>query len=230
MDILILIAGIPLFQGLDAGRLRGVASIAVQKSFRRGELIFSHGDEGRGFFVVISGKVKVFKLSPEGKEQILHFWGPGEMFGEVPVFAGGCYPAHAEATESTKCLFFPRAGLLDLVRKDPDLALGLLSILAERLHQFSGLIEDLSLKDVPGRLAAYLLELHRSQDNEEDLVNLEIPKGQLASLLGTIPETLSRILARMVREELVETVGNRQIRLLDYASLDDMAQGRKKLT
>lgn len=229
MDILKVVSGIPLFQGLDPGRLKGVASIAVPKSFERGEMIFSQGDLGRGFFVIVRGRVRVYKLSAEGKEQILHFWGPGELFGEVPVFAGGCYPAHAEAAEAVACLYFPRAGLLELVRRDPDLALGLLAVLAERLHRFSGLIEDLSLKDVPARLAAYLLELEQEQGGEEGLLTLEIPKGQLASLLGTIPETLSRILARMAREGFVETGAGRQIRLLDQAGLADIARGRRKL-
>ncbi|NTV32610.1 MAG: cyclic nucleotide-binding domain-containing protein, partial [Deltaproteobacteria bacterium] len=82
--------------------------IVTDQVFRKGESIFSEGEEGNGFYVVITGRVKIFKLSSEGKEQILHFFGPGEPFGEVPVFAGQQFPANAEALEQSRVFFFPR--------------------------------------------------------------------------------------------------------------------------
>jgi len=177
--------------------------------------------------VIISGKVKIFKVSWEGKEQTLHIFGPGEPFGEVPVFGGQQFPANAEALEKGRIFFFPREDFSGLIKKNPDLALNLLAVLSKRLRRFTSLIEDLSLKEVPGRLAAYLLSLSESREGAMDL-ELEFSKGQLASILGTIPETLSRILGRMSNKGLIESHGPR-IRLLDLQGLQELSEGETRL-
>jgi CRP-like cAMP-binding protein len=223
------IARIPLFQSLAPKQYGELAMIVVDQVFKRGESIFSEEDEGTGFYVILSGRVKIFKLSPEGKEQILHIFGPGEPFGEVAVFTGRRFPAHAEALEETRAFFLPRKDFVDLIRKDPSLALNMLAVLSQRLHRFSGLIENLSLKEVPGRLAAYLLFLGEGK-KESEYLTLEISKNQLASLLGTIPETLSRILARMIREGFIEPAGPRKIRILDRKNLEALAGGERRLS
>lgn len=216
------IGSIPLFEGLPRRHLEDLAMILVDQLFRKGQTIFSEGDEGNGFYVVISGRVKVYKVSAEGKEQILHILGTGEPFGEAPVFAGQHFPAHAMALEQSRIFYFPREGFIELIRKTPDLALNMLAVLSRRLRKFAGLIEDLSLKEVPGRLAAYLLYL-REMRQGVDNVDLDISKGQLASLLGTIPETLSRILGRMSSRGLIEVDGPR-IRILDLEGMEDLAE------
>jgi len=222
------IAAIPLFSGLPEAQRQALATIGFEKSYGKGEVVFSEGEEAAGFHVVTAGHVKVYKLSREGKEQILHIFGPGEPFGEVAVFEGGAFPAYAEALVPLKTLFLPRQAFIDVLKRDPSLALNMLADLSRRLRRFASLIEDLSLKEVPGRLAAYLLFLSERQGDSDDLA-LEVPKGQLASLLGTIPETLSRILARMTREGLIESPENRQIRILDRESLEDLARGERRL-
>ena len=228
MDIVKQISAIPLFHGLAADHCQQLASIVVTKPYRRSQTIFSEGDDGDGFYVVASGRVKVFKLSHEGKEQILHILGAGEPFGEVPVFAGEHFPAHAEAMEETRVFFFPRAAFVELIKKNPSLALNMLAMLSRRLRRFTVLIEDLSLKEVPGRLSAYLLYLSEAK-NKSDNLTLDISKAQLASLLGTIPETLSRILARMSAEELIQSDGQRSIKILDREGLEELASGEKRL-
>jgi len=221
------IGEIPLFSGLSEEQLQELATIVLEQVFRRGQTIFLEGDEGSGFYVVKTGKVKIFKLSPDGKEQILHIFGPGEPFAEVPVFAGQRFPANAEALEECRLFFFPRAGFLDLIRRHPSLALNMLAVLSRRLRQLAGLVEDLSLKEVPARLAAYILYQSERQQGVPEF-ELEIAKGQLASLLGTIPETLSRILARMVKEGLIESSGPR-IKIINKAGLQELAAGLRRL-
>jgi CRP/FNR family transcriptional regulator, dissimilatory nitrate respiration regulator len=221
------IEAIPLFSGLSGEQLQELALIVLEQAFRRGQTIFLEGDEGSGFYVVNTGKVKIFKLSPDGKEQILHIFGPGEPFAEVPVFAGQRFPANAEALEDSRLFFFPRAGFLDLIRRHPSLALNMLAVLSRRLRQLAGLVEDLSLKEVPARLAAYILYQSERQQGVPEF-ELEIAKGQLASLLGTIPETLSRILAKIVKEGLIESSGPR-IRIVDKAGLQELAAGVRRL-
>jgi CRP/FNR family transcriptional regulator len=223
--ILDIINKIPAFNGLSENQLREIRSIAVDRRFEKGEIIFSEGDKGNGFYVVVGGQVKIFKLSPEGKEQILHIFGSGDPVGEVAVFAGRSFPANAEAITASRLLFFPRPAFLELISANPSLAMKMLAVLSMRLRRFTIQIENLSLKEVPGRLATYLIVLSEEQQNEEE-VSLPISKGQLASLLGTIPETLSRIFAKMSAQGLI-TVEGRRIRLLDRLGLEDVSeQGR----
>ncbi|NQU13515.1 MAG: Crp/Fnr family transcriptional regulator [Desulfobacteraceae bacterium] len=227
MDIVEHISSIPLFKGLPKAELEDLSMIVEDQQVGRGEIVFSEGDEGTGFYVIISGKVKIFKVSWEGKEQTLHIFGPGEPFGEVPVFGGQQFPANAEALEKGRIFFFPREDFSGLIKKNPDLALNLLAVLSKRLRRFTSLIEGLSLKEVPGRLAAYLLSLSESREGSMEL-ELEFSKGQLASILGTIPETLSRILGRMSSKGLIESHGPR-IRLLDLQGLQELSEGETKL-
>lgn len=214
-----IIAGSLLFTGLPSEQLDKVAEIAVEKTYSRGESIFFEGDEGVGFYMVMAGQVKIFKTSIEGKEQILHVFGPGEPFGEVPVFHGQPFPANALALTKTRLLFFPRRQFVELVTGNPSMALNMLAMLSMRLRRFAAQIESLSLKEVPGRLADHLLYLAEEQGSDTK-VTLDIPKGQLASLLGTIPETLSRIFAKMSEEGLIRVEG-RTIYLDDVEGLRD---------
>lgn len=227
MNTLAYLGQIPLFEGLPPEQLEDLAMIMTDQIFGKGEMIFSEGEEADGFYVAFKGRVKVYKLSPEGKEQILHILGPGEPFGEVPVFTGQRFPAHAEAMEESRVLFFPKEAFVDLVRRNPSLALNMLGVLSKRLRRFTALIDDLSLKEVPGRLAAYLLYL-TTQEKGSGEIELPITKTQLASLLGTIPETLSRILGKMTAQGLIKTDG-RRIRIVDRESLQELIDSGGRL-
>jgi len=208
---------IPFFEGLSAQQRQDMFAGGVSKTAERGQKIFFDGDRATGFYVILSGKVKIFKLAPEGKEQILHVFGPGEPFGEVPTFANDVFPAHAEAVEKTRLLFFSREGFIRQIRQDPDLAMGMLATLARRLLHMTRLVESLSLQNVSTRLAAYLVQLSEVQ-KQAATVQLDINKGQLASLLGTVPETLSRALNRLTSQNLIKVQG-RQITILNREGL-----------
>ena len=223
--ILQIMSGIPLFEGLSTKELQELHNIAVDKFYNKGRTVFLEGDDGNGFYVVAEGKVKVFKVSMDGKEQILHIYGPGHPFGEVPVFSGKKFPANAQALLKSHLLFFPRAAFIDLIVKNPSLSLNMLAVLSMRLRQFTLQVENLSLKEVPGRLASYLLYVSEEQGSDAT-VSLPISKGQLASLLGTIPETLSRILAKMTSRRLIRVDG-KDIHLLDIMGLEDLAENGK---
>jgi CRP/FNR family transcriptional regulator len=216
-----------LFKGLTVEQLDAIARIVSGKEYKKGQIIFSEGDEGEGFYLVISGRVKVYKLSPEGKEQIMHIFGPGKPFAEVPVFGGSRYPANAEAMDRCKLFFFPKKAFISLIQENPSLAMNMLASLSQRLKQFSNLIETLSLKEVPGRLASYLLYLS-DKNGSIDEFKLDIAKSQLASLLGTIPETLSRIFAKMANKEIVKINGP-EVTIVNRAGLEDLAEGETKL-
>jgi CRP-like cAMP-binding protein len=224
-DILDIMAHAPLFGGLSREELTRIGSITQQKKYDRGQAIFWDGDPGIGFYMVADGKVKIYKTSPDGKEQILHIYGPGNPFGEVPVFSGNRFPANAQALEKSRLLFFPRKDFIQLIARHPSLALNMLAVLSMRLRQFTVQVENLSLKEVPARLASYLIYLC-SEQADDSAVDLPISKGQLASLLGTIPETLSRIFNKMSQQQLIAVEGSR-IKLLNRDRLEDLAAGAR---
>ena len=208
-----------LFEGLTESEIKAVSELIFEKKFGKGETIFFEGDEADGFHLVSSGQIKVFKMNPMGKEHILHIFGPGEPVGEVPVFSRQPFPATAEALIKSTTYYFPRSDFVALIEKNPSIALNMLAVLSRRLRQFANQIENLSLKEVPARLAGYLLYIAEEQDNS-DVVRLPVSKGQLASLLGTIPETLSRIFAKMSDEGLIRVDG-RSITIVDRDALMD---------
>ena len=216
------ISHVPSFSGLPQIQLEKLKDIAVERHLKKGEIIFSDGDEGNGFFVVVEGLVKIFKASLDGKEQTLHIYGPGEPFGQVAVYAGRSYPASAQAIAESHVLFFPRVAFVDLIARIPSLAMNMLAVLSKRLREFTSQVENLSLKEVPARLAGYLIYLADEQEKDE-VITLSISKGQIASLLGTIPETLSRIFARMTELNLIEIDG-RHIKLLNRKGLEKLAE------
>ncbi len=222
------ISNIPLFQGLPESALSMLESILKKQEFPRGKNIFVEGSESAGFYIIVRGRVKVFKLSAEGKEQILHIVNSRGLLGAVSAFTGTPYPAHADAMEKTNALFFPRKEFLSLIRKEPSVVLNMMANLAMRLQHFTRMIDDLSLKEVPGRLAAYLSYLCE-RTGCGNSVEIDISKGQLASLLGTTPETLSRILRKMSEQGIIKVTG-RKIILAKKNALQDIIHGEKKMS
>jgi len=218
------ITAIPLFRGLSQKQLDELVRTFPRQRHGPGEVIFTEGEEANGFYILLAGMVKVYKLSPEGKEQILHIIGPGEPFAEVALFSETVFPACAEAIQESEIMFFSRKGFQRLVQDDPSIVMNMLAILSQRLKYFTRLVEDLSLKEVPQRLATYLLFLAENEGSSD--VSLRISKGQLASLLGTIPETLSRIMSKMSAQGLFEMRG-RRITILNRRALGDLAAGQK---
>jgi CRP/FNR family transcriptional regulator len=224
-NFLNLISAIPLFNGLPTEQLDAIRRLAVEKRFNKGQTLFSEGDRTTGFFVIVEGRVKIYKVSSEGKEQILHIFEAGQSFGEVTVFTGQQMPAHAQTLSQTHLLLFARKAFIDLVSSNPSLALNLLGIMSKKLRQFAAQIENLSLKEIPARLASYLIYLSQEQGSE-DAVVLKISKGQLASLLGTIPETLSRMFAKLSGQNLIRVEGPKIV-LLDRDGIESLAEHPK---
>ncbi|MBN1363174.1 MAG: Crp/Fnr family transcriptional regulator [Syntrophaceae bacterium] len=214
-----------LFGGLPEEHIAEIEKIAVDKHYNKGDVIFYDGDEGIGFYLVAEGSVSVYKLSPEGKEQILHIVKEGDTIGAVPVFSGESFPANAKALTKSHLLFFDRNKFVHLITNKPALTMNILALLAMRLREFTIQVENLSLKEIPGRLAAYLLYLSREQKNK-DSVKLNISKAQLANLLGTGPESLSRALGNMKSKKLIGEDGI-SIRLINRGLLEELAERGK---
>ncbi|WP_147821534.1 Crp/Fnr family transcriptional regulator [Salidesulfovibrio onnuriiensis] len=218
------VRSISLFEGLADEQLERLGNIAVTKTYEKGTVIFEADTPANGFYAVLSGRVKIFRTSPSGKEQILHIFGAGESFAEVPVFEGTTFPVHAQTLEKGELLFVPRQEFARMISQDPDLAMEMMAQLSSRLRILVNKIEELSLKEAPSRVASYLLLLAASQ--EKDTIRLDLPKGQIAFYLGTIQETLSRILKRFVEDGIIEMQG-KEITLVDKNALQEIAdEGR----
>ncbi|NJR63753.1 MAG: Crp/Fnr family transcriptional regulator [Cyanobacteria bacterium CRU_2_1] len=219
-----------IFHGLSRSQLLCLCQIVQPQTWQKDELIFNQGSPSTGFFVVKTGRVKVFKVSPIGKEQILNIFEQGDNFAEVAALDGQPFPAFAAALDRVELIFFPRQVFLERLREDPDIAIRMLVSLSQHSRHLVSIIEDLSFKDVPQRLAAYLLNLsdvssQKSSNLQKsiDLVTLDLTKTQLAAALGTIPATLSRAFYRLSSEGMIAVNGS-QIEVLDRDRLQDLSQ------
>jgi CRP/FNR family transcriptional regulator len=212
----------PMFALLDEAGVSALLDACHTRSFRPGETILLAGRKTDCFFVVLSGQVIVFQLSPRGDRQILHVCEAGSTFGEAAAWSGRAVPANAEAAADTRLLVVRRDLLQRAFARRPELAVGMLAGLAAKLHEFATLIERLSLKQVPARLAGLLLDLSAEAGGRR--ITLRQTKRQLAARLGTTPETLSRALGRLKRRGLIEADG-RRIAILDAAGLRRLAGG-----
>ncbi|MCK5826339.1 MAG: Crp/Fnr family transcriptional regulator, partial [Desulfuromusa sp.] len=183
-----------LFYGVTEADLQLLVSILRVRKFQKGDLLFAEGAEADGFYIVATGKVKVYKLSADGRERILHVVQPGNSFAEAAIFDDGRYPAFAETLDTSTLLFFPKREFLDLLHCHSQLAINMIAGLSRFLRQFTVQIEDLTFRDVPARLARYLLSLDQSTSPS---VSLPVSKTQLASNLGTTSETLSRTFRKL---------------------------------
>jgi len=219
----------PLFSGLDEEGLKKIKGICREQSLQKGEVLFHQGEEARGFFLVIEGKIKIYRLSLNGQEYVMRIVGPGETIAEAAVFSGRSYPASAEALERSRVYYLPKEDFTALIREKPQLALNMMTGLSLLLRELAQQVDDLSLKEVSARLARFLLsEAEKAspvpQDGQE--VPLVLKKNLLAARLGTVSETLSRTLAKMKQKWLVE-IRKDTIRLLKVQVLKEIAEGAK---
>lgn len=196
-----------LFNSFTEKELSLLLASASLKKVGKGTQIFSEGIEATAFFIIASGKVKIYKLSPDGKEYTLHIHGPGDLVAEAAIFDAMVYPASCVTMEESVLVRISREGFLDLIRNHPELALKMMSGYSRRLRQFVAKIEELSLKDIKSRLAGYLLE-NSTLEEGVAVCRLRNSKKEISSLLGTIPETLSRALAFLKQKRLIVEKGN----------------------
>jgi CRP-like cAMP-binding protein len=202
----------PLFANLTDQEMRALAGRVSNQRFDRGALLFSEGDSCTGLFLVASGRIRIFKLSSAGREQVLAVEGPGSSFAELPVFDGGNYPASASALEDAEVLFISRKDFHNFCREHPEVALKVLAVVGSRLRRLVGIIEDLSFTTVRHRLIALILRLTQTSGaDSKDGVRVELTKTHqdLAAELGTVRELVSRNLSRLQAEGFLIVEGRR---------------------
>jgi len=220
-DVEIVLRKTPLFKSLTEAEMRALAERVSKRHFQRGELLFGEGDPCTGLFLVASGKIRIFKLSAAGREQVLAVEEPGSSFAELPVFDGGNYPAAASALEDANVLFISRKDFQNFCREHPDVALKVIAVVGSRLRRLVGIIEELSFTTVRQRLIAVILRLAEASgrpSREGVHLQLTMSHQDLASELGTVRELVSRNLSRLQAEGFLEVDG-RKIIIKDPAGL-----------
>jgi len=219
----------PLFAGLTEKELKKILTGASLKKARAREIIFSDCGEANGIYFVLSGKIKIYQVSSNGKEQIIHIISAPDTFAEASLFHAGSYPLFAETLSDCQLLFFPKRDFLQFIKKNFTLSANINVILSHYLKRFASLIEDLSLKEVSSRIAKYLLDLSMKQSKEAKSANeveLDLTRSQLALRLGTMRETISRTLTKMKARGIID-VKKKRILIQNREILEKIAAGLK---
>jgi CRP/FNR family cyclic AMP-dependent transcriptional regulator len=204
------LAQVALFSGLTDSELTFLAQRTVTRRYSSGEIVFSEGETCAGLYVVEQGNIRIFKISPAGREQVLSIDGPGSSVAEVPVFDGGNYPASAAAVGDATLLFVSKQDFQTLCLTHPQVALKVLRVVGARLRRLVGIIEELSFTTVRHRLAAFLLRLAQSEGRPTPAgIEIVLPAGhqELASQIGTVRELVSRNLSRLQAEGVLKVDG-----------------------
>jgi CRP-like cAMP-binding protein len=215
----------PLLGGLDLKEIERLAAAAVPSKLERKEQLFLEGDKVKGFYLVLQGLLKIYKVSADGKEQVLHLVEPGQTFAAGALFEFEGYPAGAEAVEPSEVLLIPSGEFTHLLDTEPQLCRKMFKELSIWLQRLTDIIYSLAFRDVEKRLASYLVEQCRKEGGPRpgQRIDLGIEKSLLASYLGTIPETFSRTLRKMQVHGLVDVDGS-EITIRDAEGLRQMLE------
>jgi CRP/FNR family transcriptional regulator, cyclic AMP receptor protein len=211
-----------LFSELSEQELNYIAERAVIRNFEAGQLVFSEGEACPGLWIIETGKVRIYKSSPSGREQVLAIEGPGSSVAELPVFDGGKYPASAASVDEAKLLFISKEDFQSLCLKHPQVALKVLRIVGRRLRGLVGIIEELSFTTVRHRLISLLVRMAKEGHRTNEGVEITLPANQqeLAAQMGTVRELISRNLSRLQAENLIRVEG-RKIVITDFPALQE---------
>lgn len=212
----------PLFAELSGDALADLARRCVTRNVPAGTVLFTTGAEYRGLYMVESGRVRIYRTDPEGREQVLHLEGPGRAVAELPLFDGGTYPASAVTIEDARLVFLPRADFEYLYRSQPDIAQAIIRALGRRLRHLVHLTETLAFRDVAARLALLLVEYARREGTQTSAgveIKLDRTQEELALEIGTARESVSRAMKTLRRKGLIKTAGRQRILIPDVAQL-----------
>lgn len=214
-----------LFAELDDRTLSALAERALERLFHKDEVLFVAGEEARGLYVIVDGAVRAFRVSVDGREQVIHVERAGATIAEVPVFDDGTYPSTAAAEEETTTLFIDKRDVRLLFLSHPEIAFAALKVLAGRLRRCAELVEALSLREVGQRLARFLLaELSRDGTLTDEGLSLTLNQTnqQIAARIGSVREVVSRAFTRLQNDGLV-TVEGRRLLVPDKSALEEFA-------
>ena len=228
-DVAALLRRLPIFSELDDQVIRQLADRCVARDFAVGRVLFAAGDACRGLYVIETGRVRIYRTSPDGKEQVLHIEGPGRPVAELPLFDGGVYPASAITAEPSRLIFLARDDFESMYRTHPDVAQAIIRGLGKRLRHLVHVTETLAFHDVAARLAMLFVGYaERAGTKTAAGIELTIDRTQeeLSLEIGTARESVSRAMRQLKRGGLIESLSRSRMLIPDVAKLRARAQGR----
>lgn len=211
---------VPIFSNLTEDEMLEIAYITTDRTYDKGEMVYIAGDMGEKLYVLHKGRVKISRISANGKEQVIRVLGPGEFMGELSLFSPVALTENAEVLEKSTMCIIEGKKLKELIKKYPSIAFKVMEELSQRLERAENLIEDINLNTVETRLAQALLKMA----NDENEVILNMTKGDFASQIGMSQETLSRKLSSFQDQGFIDQIGNKRIILLDIEALEEIRQ------
>jgi len=218
------LAKIPLFYGLPESQLREISNLLLERSYQKGRFIFMEGEPGEALYILKSGLIKLTRRLEDGREHILHFVNPGEVFAEVVLFDGGNYPATAEVQEDCVVGVLRNQDIERLISQNPGIAVEMLRIMSRRLRAAQEKVMNLALHDTARRLAYTLIKMaeeHGIQKPGGTLINFNLTNQELANLTGSTRETINRMLNSFKRAGAID-VDRQQIMVLDKNKLENL--------
>lgn len=228
---LVLLRKVGLFSELDTGILLQIASVVIEKDFSKGKTIFFEGEEATAIYFVKKGKIKIAKMSEQGKEIIVHILGPGDIFAEVTLFQKNTvYPVTAEVIENAKVGMIRNEDLEKIILEKPQVAVELIRALTEKIMVMQERIRHLGSNDAVDRTIQVLLTLahgHGTKTNHGIQICVNINRQDLASFVGTTRETISRILSRLANAKIIDISG-KNIVITDLEGLKNWEVGYGK--
>ncbi len=215
-----ILESVPYFSGLDEDTFEAITQIAIRRTYEPDQVVLIEGEPTAGLYVIESGWLKAFKISMEGREQVLQTLGPGDTFSAVSVFNSGPNQASVEALEQAVIWLVPRDAMLQLLDEIPSLARLVIQDLASRVTHLIELVEDLSLRSVESRLARLLLEHAKDETLQR---HRWATQAEMAARLGTVPDVLNRALRKLTEDGLIH-VARHQIKIIDSEGLEKIAK------
>ncbi|WP_125763220.1 Crp/Fnr family transcriptional regulator [Levilactobacillus mulengensis] len=214
------VSQVPIFQRLSADQLTSVAQVTRPVIAKKGGTVFSTGEVSQTLYIVNVGQVRLYHLGEDGREQVLRVLNPGDFIGEIALFTDEIHSSYAEATKDSELCTISRASLTALIKQMPPLSMALLGALADRLKTAERQATLLAIPDALPRLAGYLQEISGHQSG---VIDLPMSKQDLAAYLGMTPESLSRKLRQLVKDGVIETIGRRQVKVINTDQLAEVA-------
>jgi CRP/FNR family transcriptional regulator, dissimilatory nitrate respiration regulator len=217
---------LPLFQELSEKALETLASRTVVRTLHQNALLFREGEPAKGLYIILSGRIEVYRATEEGKEHVIHVGKSRRHLGELPLLDGSPYPASARAATETRVVFLPRDAFQWAYRENPEIADVVIRDLGGRLRKMVGLVKTLSLKDVPARVATVILETAVAAGKTQvgDSFHLPMTQDDMAAQLATTRESVSRAMARLGQEGAITHRGSKVV-IRNFGALERMAGG-----
>ena len=212
---------VPYFRDLDLRALARILASVFEVRLEKGQILFTEGDPAQAMYMVQSGQVKIFMLSPDGREQVLRIANPGDCFNEVPIFDEGPNPANAQAVERAELWGIRRTDLRRLVEEHPAIALGFLKAFAGKLRYFTRKVEDLSFRSVTSRVAKLLLEIAEDDGRGGLRLKRQFTQQEMASVVGTAREMIGRAFKTLEKEGAIRLDRHRVV-IVSRAALVQM--------